>query len=101
AWWLARLPWLAANAIALLPLVLVFGRFERPRAPAGPPAPAWRYVLGATATVAGLGLLTTQGVGGYGALGLNVWGLTLTLAGIGLVASRIGVPRGATASARP
>jgi len=89
-WWLARLPWLAANAIALVPLVVVFGRFERPRAAEGAPAPAWRYVLGAIVTVAGLALLTAQGVGGYGKLGLNVWGLALALAGVGLVATRIG-----------
>jgi surface polysaccharide O-acyltransferase-like enzyme len=89
-WWLTRLPWLAANAIALVPLVVVFGRFERPRAPQGAPAPAWRYVLGAILTVAGLDLLAAQGVGGYGMFGLNVWGLALTLAGVGLVATRIG-----------
>ena len=89
-WWLARLPWLAANAIALVPLVVVFGRFERPRAAEGAPAPAWRYVLGAIVTVAGLALLTAQGVGGYGKFGLNVWGLALALAGVGLVATRIG-----------
>jgi hypothetical protein len=89
-WWLARLPWLAANAIALVPLVVVFGRFERPRAAKGPPGPAWRYVLGAIATVAGLALLTVQGVGGTGRFGLNVWGLALALAGVGLIATRIG-----------
>ena len=89
-WWLARLPWLAANAIALVPLVVVFGRFERPRAAEGVPAPAWRYVLGAIATVAGLALLAAQGVGGYGKFGLNVWALALALAGVGLVATRIG-----------
>jgi hypothetical protein len=87
-WWLARLPWLAANAIALVPLVLVFGRFERPRAAEGVPAPAWRYVLGAIVTVAGLALLAAQGVGGYGKFGLNVWALALALAGVGLVATR-------------
>jgi hypothetical protein len=87
-WWLTRLPWLAANAIALIPLVLVFGRFERPRAAEGVPAPAWRYVLGAIVTVAGLALLAAQGVGGYGKFGLNVWALALALAGVGLVATR-------------
>jgi hypothetical protein len=92
-WWWARLPWLAANAIVLVLLVLIFGRFERPRAPAGGPAPAWRYVLGAIATMAGLALLTTQGVGGQGMFGLNVWGLALAVAGVGLIATRIGAPR--------
>src|SRR5215469_11337435 len=93
AWWLSRFLWLAANAIALIPLVVVFGRFERPRATQGAPAPAWRYVLGALMTVAGFALLAAQGVGGYGRFGLNVWGIALALAGVGLVASRIGVSR--------
>jgi hypothetical protein len=89
-WWWTRLPWVVANAIALAPLVVAFGHFERPRASKGPPAPAWRYVVGALLTCAGLALLAAQGVGGYGSFGLNVWGLALALAGIGLVASRIG-----------
>jgi hypothetical protein len=92
-WWLSRFPWLAANAIALVPLVVIFGRFERPRATDGAPGPAWRYVVGALMTVAGLALLAAWGVGGYGIFGLNVWGLFLALAGIGLIASRIGASR--------
>ncbi len=93
-WWWSRFPWLAANAMALIPLVVAFGRFERPRATGGTPAPAWRYVLGALVTGIGLALLAAQGVGGYGRFGLNVWGLTFALMGIGLIASRIGAPRG-------
>ncbi len=94
-WWWSRFPWLAANAIALIPLVVAFGRFERPRASRGEPAPAWRYVLGALMTGAGLALLAAQGVGGYRSLGLNVWGLALTLTGIGLIASRSGASHSA------
>jgi hypothetical protein len=90
-WWLSRFPWLAANAIALVPLVAIFGRFERPPATEGAPAPAWRYVVGALLTVAGLALLAAWGVGGSGIFGLNVWGLALALAGVGLVATRIGL----------
>jgi Acyltransferase family len=89
-WWWTRLPWVIANAIALAPLVVAFGRFERPRAAEGPSAPAWRYVVGAFMTCAGLALLAAQGVGGYGRFGLNVWGLALAFAGIGLVASKAG-----------
>jgi hypothetical protein len=90
AWWWTRVPWLVVNAIALAPLVVAFGHFERPRASESPPASAWRYVVGASMTCAGLALLAAQGIGGYGRFGLNVWGLALALAGIGLVASRIG-----------
>jgi hypothetical protein len=89
-WWWSRFPWLAANAMALTPLVVAFGRFERPRATGGAPAPAWRYVLGALMTGIGLALLAAQGVGGYGSFGLNVWGLAPAFMGIGLIASRIG-----------
>jgi hypothetical protein len=78
-WWWSRLPWLAANAAALIPLVVAFGRFERPRATRGAPAPAWRYVIGALVTGIGLALLATQGVGGYGSFGLNAWGLMLAV----------------------
>ena len=93
-WWWSRFPWIAANAMALIALVVAFGRFERPRATGGAPAPAWRYVLGALMTGTGLALLAAQGVGGYGSFGLNVWGLAPTLMGIGLIASRIGASRG-------
>jgi hypothetical protein len=92
-WWWSRFPWLAVNAIALIPLVMAFGRFERPRATSGRQAPAWRYVLGALMTGTGLALLAAQGVGGYGRFGLNVWGLALALVGIGVVESRIGALR--------
>jgi hypothetical protein len=89
-WWWTRIPWVAANAIALAPLIVLFGRFERPRAAEGPPVPAWRGVLGALMTCAGLSLLAAQGVGGYGRFGLNAWGIALALVGIGLVAGRSG-----------
>jgi hypothetical protein len=64
------------------------GRFERPAAPEGTPAAAWRYVFGALMTCGGLALLAAQGVGGYGQFGLNVWGLALAFAGICLIAGR-------------
>jgi hypothetical protein len=86
AWWWGRLPWVAANAIALVLLVLAFGRFERPGTPEGPVAPAFRYVLGALVAACGLALLAGQGVGGTGWFGLNVWALLLVFAGIRLVA---------------
>jgi hypothetical protein len=69
------------------------GRFERPGTTERTPAPAWRYVLGALMMCGGLALLAAQGVGGYGQFGLNVWGLALAFAGIGLIARRAGVPR--------
>src|SRR5262252_2908304 len=85
AWWWSRIPWVAANAIALVPLVLAFGRFERPRPVEAPPAPPWRYVIGALTIGGALALLAGQGVGGYGPLGLNVWGLALAFTGTCLI----------------
>ncbi|MBS0238679.1 MAG: acyltransferase [Proteobacteria bacterium] len=87
-WWWLRIPWLLANAIALIPIILLLGRFERPVTRDGEAAPAWHYVLGAILTAGGLVLLAAHGVGGYGWFGLNVWGLLLAFAGIGLVARR-------------
>jgi len=92
-WWWLRIPWLLANAIALIPIILLLGRFERPVTRDGEPAPAWHYVLGAILTACGLVLLAAHGVGGYGWFGLNVWGLLLAFAGIGLVAHKPDVPR--------
>jgi len=91
-WWWSRFPWLAVNAIALVPLVVGFGRFERPRPAERTLAPAWRYVLGALVTCGGLALLAQQGVGGYGPFGLNMWGLALSFVGISLVASKADSP---------
>jgi hypothetical protein len=99
-WWWSRLPWLAANTIALIPFIVAFGRFERPYATGGAPAPAWRYVIGALMTGTGLALLAAQGVGGYGRFGLNIWGLALAFIGIPLITSRIGVLRCLTLTRR-
>src|SRR5262249_51636414 len=81
AWWWSRIPWVAANAIALVPLVLAFGRFERPRPVEAPPAPPWRYVIGALTIGGAPALRAGRGGGGYGPLGLNVWGLGLRSTG--------------------
>src|SRR5262245_29107434 len=85
AWWWSRFPWLTANAIVLVSLVLVFGRFERPGTPEGRLAPAWRYVLGALVAAGGLALLAGRGVGGTGWFGLNLGALLTVFAGIGLI----------------
>lgn len=83
AWWCARPLWLATLAVVLLPLVLVFGRFERPRAGRAAP-PAWRLVLGAALVVAGLARLALLGIGAEGWLGLR-FELVLPFAGAALI----------------
>jgi hypothetical protein len=85
AWWWSRITWVVANAIVLVPLVLAFGRFERPCPIEAPPAHPWRYVISALTIAGGVALLAGQGVGGYGPLGLNVFGLALAFTGICLI----------------
>jgi acyltransferase-like protein len=82
-WWSARPAWLATLGVMLVPFVLVFGRFERPRSAPGAP-PAWRLVLGAALVVAGLARLALLGIGGEGWLGLRPE-LALPFAGAALI----------------
>jgi hypothetical protein len=79
-WWALRPAWLAVYLLALTPLALLFGRFERGRA-AVPSATAWRLVIGAAMVCSGLALLALDGIGGGGWLGLRLWVLVLPFAG--------------------
>ena len=95
-WWRARPLWLATLALVLLPLVLVFSRFERPRPSTATPA-AWRLVLGAALFIAGLAALALDGIVGAGWFGLRVSVLALPLAG----ALLIGITRAGDSRAAP
>jgi hypothetical protein len=61
-WWMTRPIWLALLSLALLPFVLLFARFERPRPSGAPPAAAWRQVVGTLLVCAGLSQLALHGV---------------------------------------
>jgi len=61
AWWSLRPAWMAIYALALAPLAVLFGRFERGRRE-GRETPAWRQVTGATLACGGLALLALHGV---------------------------------------
>jgi hypothetical protein len=89
-WWLTRPVWLAALALVTALLVLVFGRFERPRPDVRPAPDAWRPVLAAAMICAGLGSLALGGIADD--QGMN--GLVLALPVIGMV---LGGVMGATA----
>ncbi len=79
-WWLTRPVWLAILITATVPLLGMFGRFERP-APDRRPAPrAWRPVAAAVLSCAGLGFLAGYGIAD--ADGLNGLALSLPFAGI-------------------
>jgi len=79
-WWATRPLWLGIFVIALAGLALVFGIFERGGA-GGPPAAAWRQIVGAALICGGLSLLALDGVGGDGWLGLRWWVVALPLVG--------------------
>lgn len=85
AWWASRPLWHAVLAIALFPLVAIFGRFERPQARSGPPPHAARLVVGAALVCAGLALLALGGVGGSGPGGLRPVVLGMTFGGLVLI----------------
>ena len=85
SWWAARPLWLAAYALALVPCVLAFGRFERSGGP-GPPLAGWLLAGCATMACAGLALLALEGVAaeGAGPFGLRLWVLALAFGGAAL-----------------
>jgi hypothetical protein len=79
-WWVTRPVWLAFMSIVLLPFMVAFGKFERPRADNRPAPPVWKPLLAALAVCAGLGMLASGGIAD--ADGLNVVALLLPLAGV-------------------
>lgn len=83
AWWLTRPAWLVILALALWPLLILFGGFERgARGREAWIAPAWRSLLGAAAVCVGLAFLATGGIADTGALGLRLGVVMLVLAGV-------------------
>ena len=79
-WWAVRPVWLGIYLLGLALFALVFGLFERGGA-GGPPAAAWRQIVGAALMCGGLALLALDGVGGEGWLGLRWWAVLLPLVG--------------------
>lgn len=79
-WWITRPLWLAFMTLMVLPFMVVFGRFERPRVDNRPAPPAWKPVVAALAACAGLGLLAIGGIAD--ANGLNIVALMLPIVGV-------------------
>ena len=72
AWWSTRPIWMLILVVALLPLLIVFSRYERPRASDREATfPAWRGVVGATFFCAALALLALHGMGSDEPLGIR------------------------------
>jgi protein-S-isoprenylcysteine O-methyltransferase Ste14 len=61
-WWMTRPIWLVVLAVATIPFVLVFGRFERPGTDDRPAPPAWQPVTAVVLACVGLGVLAAYGI---------------------------------------
>lgn len=79
-WWLTRPVWLVALTGVTVPLLLAFGRFERPPRDPRPAPHWWRPVLAALMICAGLGTLAAGGIADD--QGMNGLLLTLPVAGM-------------------
>ena len=87
-WWMTRPVWWLVLLAVTGVLVLVFGRFEDPRADARPAPAVWRPVLAALAVCVGLAVMAKSGM--VGPDGLNwVWPLLPVL---GLLVFGVVVP---------
>jgi hypothetical protein len=81
--------------VALLPMLAVFGRYERPRASDREATfPAWRGVVGAALFCAALALLALHGMGSDELLGIRWTALVPALLGAMIIRIRRS-PRGA------
>ena len=86
AWWLTRPLWIAALAVALIPFVVFFTRFERlgmAQRRAAPPA--WLLLLGCGLFCFGLATLTLRGIPTESWPGINLLALGLPFIGAALV----------------
>jgi Flp pilus assembly protein TadB len=81
--------------VALVPLALVFSRFERPGKARGDLPAAWRLVVGALTVSFGMAFLALGGVAGEGWLGLNLWVIAMPIAGAALMRRWTGRARSA------
>jgi hypothetical protein len=84
-WWATRPIWHAVLVVALVPLALVFSRFERPKEVRGDLPSAWRLVIGALAVSFGMAFLALDGVAGESWLGLRLSVIGMPLAGAALM----------------
>jgi hypothetical protein len=93
AWWLARIPWLAALIAGMVVVLPLVGRFERAAPPPAGFRPSTpRILLGAALVSAGIAYLTLGGIaaeGGVGVRGVVVAGTILGAWLLGAIAERI------------
>lgn len=90
AWWLARPLWFALYIAALIPLILLFARFERSGSSAGKgviaPIPHWRLIAGLLLISAGLAATAVFSIASpLGVTGVRLWIVALPFLGASLV----------------
>ncbi len=89
-WWSMRPVWLALFLAALVPLVLIFVRFESGSSGGSDAVPGpWQAIPGAILTCGGLIMMALSGVGANTALGVNWIALGLVLLGVLLATRRV------------
>jgi hypothetical protein len=80
-WWAVRAIWIPSLVVALLPLLMLFNRFERPTSGSRRELGTGRLVAGAILVTAGLAYLALDGVHLLGWADLRSWAIVLPLAG--------------------
>ena len=90
AWWLARPIWFALYIAALLPMIMLFARFEQAGTKAGKGSkgdvPHWRLVAGLLLICAGLAATAVISIASpEGVTGVRLWVVALPFVGAALV----------------
>lgn len=82
AWWLARPVWFALYIAALLPLILLFARYERGDGKGDMETPHWRLILGLVLISAGLAATAAISIASpAGVTGVRLWVVALPFIG--------------------
>ena len=89
-WWALRPVWVALYIVLLIPLVLIFLRFEAGSRAArdAQPGPS-QALVGALVTCGGLVMMALNGIGAANVIGVNWIAVLLVLAGVGLATKRV------------
>ncbi|MFC4290903.1 acyltransferase [Sphingorhabdus arenilitoris] len=90
AWWLSRPVWFALYIAALLPMIMIFARYEQLPRGAGLPekgdVPHWRLIAALLLICAGLGATAAISIASpMGVTGVRLWIVILPFIGAGLV----------------
>lgn len=90
SWWLARPLWFALYIAALMPLIMIFARFEQAGSIAGkiarPEVPHWRLMLGLLLIAAGLAATAVYSIASpFGITGVRLWIVAMPLIGAAIV----------------